>query len=597
MMEATTTILTSVCSRMDYLPGDDVVDEFIRLAYFSPNIAVDTETTGYEIRDGRGHAMGVSIAYNLAPNVVRSAYFPFRHKNGQNYDKIILDKVRRLIEDHPSVVMHNSKFDLVSLATLGINRTGKFYDTMLMAHMVDENVVSKALDYLGKYYLKDPGKEKMEALELFIKANGWSNVPAILMYSYACKDAELTLVLFHLLSSMMDAQDLFENNLWDIEQDFVRLLIKMEKRGVLIDTVLCEEQYDVGVDRMKELQSILKANPASPKDLEKLIIDDLGLPVVKRTPKGKPSFDKEAMRDYEEALELLGNDNLVAKQILEYRGWQKTTSSNYAAYLELLSPDGRLRPNYKIHGTRTGRLSCEKPNLQQIPRASDNPWNGRLKQAFVAKDGYTLFEADYSQLELRLAAAYANEKSLLDAFSDRERDVFSEMAENLGMQRTPTKTLTYTIQYGGGVNRLMHVFGLDESKARAIRENFYETYPGFRRMTNIASVKAKRQGYLKLWTGRRRHFSDPQAEAHKAFNSVIQGGAAEIMKRTMLRMNNIVDTEDCRMLLQVHDSIVFEVKDSEREKILPEIQIVMESVEPDFGVRFACDVHPWSKAS
>lgn len=598
-MTLATTVLVglSVCNRMDYMPTDKEMDEFLELAMYSPVLAIDTETTGYEIRDGRGHAMGISIAYKLAPTVIRSAYFPFRHKNGTNYDHVLLDRVRTLIEKHPAVVFHNAKFDLVSLATLGIRPSTLFYDTMIMAHMIDENLMSKALDYLAKYYLKDSGKEKIEALELFIKTQGWANVPILLMYSYACKDAELTLLLWDMFDQGFKEQGFYDAGLWDVEQDFIRLLIKMEGRGVKIDTVLSEEQYEYGTKRMAELIKSLGANPGSPKDLEKLLIDELNLPVFKRTPGGKPSFDKTAMGKYEEALKhILGGKSVIAESILEYRGWQKTTSSNYKAYLDLLSPDGRLRPNYKIHGTVTGRLSCEKPNLQQIPRSSDNPWNGHLKSAFIAKPGYTLFEADYSQLELRLASAYANENSLINAFATG-RDVFTEMAEELGMPRHDVKTLTYTIQYGGGINRLMEVFRMNEEDARMVRENFYAKYPGFRKTSNIAAVKARNKGYLKLWTGRRRHFSNPAEESHKAFNSVIQGGAAEIMKRTMIRMDKEVDSEDCRMLLQVHDSIVFEVKDTERELILPEIKRVMESVEPDFGVHFACDVHEWGKAS
>lgn len=574
--------------------GDDKVREFVEAAKYAQAIAVDTETTGYEIRDGRGHAMGVSIAYSLAPGIIQSSYFPFRHKNGFNYDRATLEIIKALIGAHPAVIFHNAKFDLVSLATLGMKREGLFYDTMIMAHMLNENLMSKALDYLAKVYLRDPGKEKAEALELFIQAVGWELVPSELMFDYACKDAELTLRLAELFLPMMTNQGLFDKDLWDVEQAFIRLLVKMESRGVLINTELSEEQYSVGISVMDQIQKSLKANPASPKDLEKLLIDDLGLPVLGRTPGGKPSFTKALMVQYEELLERVDDD--TAKQILTYRGWQKTTSSNYKAYLDLLSPDGRLRPNYKIHGTRTGRLSCEKPNLQQIPRSSSNPWNGSLKSAFIAQPGFTLYEADYSQLELRLASAYADEKSLLDAFANG-RDVFSEMAEELGMPRHDVKTLTYTIQYGGGINRISNVFRVTAEEADYLRSNFYDKYPGFRKMSKIASAKARNTGQLKYWSGRIRHFENPREEAHKAFNSVIQGGAAEIMKRTMIRMYDEVDSEDCRMLLQVHDSIVFEVNNDRKDEILPEIKRVMESVEPDFGVYFACDVHEWGKAA
>ena len=271
-----------------------------------------------------------------------------------------------------------------------------------------------------------------------------------------------------------------------------------------------------------------------------------------------------------------------------------TASGLICPYLELISPDGRLRPNYKIHGTVTGRMSCEKPNLQQIPRASDKEWNGELKQAFIPKYGYSLYEADYSQLELRLAAAYAKEEGLLQAFAEG-RDVFTEMSNQLGMARHDAKTMTYTIQYGGGINRLSQVFKISSERAGELRSNFYQTYPGFRAKTEAASRKAKSVGVLKYWSGRKRHFVDREAEAHKAFNSVIQGGAAEIMKHTMIRLFEEVDNNDCQMLLQVHDSIIFEIRTELLSTYVPLIKSVMEAVIPDFGVIFTCEINEWGK--
>jgi DNA polymerase-1 len=344
---------------------------------------------------------------------------------------------------------------------------------------------------------------------------------------------------------------------------------------------------------MAEITDILGLNPGSPTQLKKLLIDELGLPVVKTTKGGKASFDKFAMEQYEELLEQMGDSR--ASLILEYRGWQKTCSSNYKAYLELLSPDGRLRPNYKLHGTVTGRLSCEKPNLQQIPKVSEKPWNGSLKRAFIPREGYKLFEGDYSQIEFRLAAAYGREESLLAIFNDPTRDIFTEMAATLGMPRNSVKTLTYTIQFGGGVNRIKQVFGVTEQEARAMLDNYWNSYRGIYKVTQLAKSKAMRTGKVKLWSGRTRKFLYPEDEARKAFNSAIQGGAADIVKRAMVRLYNTVDNDDCQMLLQVHDSVVFEIREGTEDKYLPLIKETMEAVEPDFGVHFAVDVHEWGK--
>jgi DNA polymerase-1 len=338
-------------------------------------------------------------------------------------------------------------------------------------------------------------------------------------------------------------------------------------------------------------------NPSSRLDLEELLVNQLGLPVMGRTSKGKPSFDKNAMRSYDLMLETMGNENPTAKLVIEYRGYQKTTSSNYKPYLTLVGPDQRIRPNYKQHGTVTGRLSCALPNLQQIPRVSPNPWNGQLKAAFIGGERSSLWEADFSQLEFRLAASpfYGNERTLIEAFNDPARDVFSEMAEQLGMLRHDVKTLTYTILYGGGVGRVSKVFRLSQDDAASIRNRFLNTYKGIARVNRLAQVACRKNGYIKFWSGRRRHFKDPIEESYMAFNAAIQGGMAEIVKRTMIRIHDSIVDDDCRMLLQVNDSLVFEITNGEEDYYLPLIKEVMEDVNSlnDFGISFAVDIHRW----
>lgn len=573
--------------------------EFIRGAEMAPFLAVDTETNGEDIRDGRGFAIGLSISWGLPGSISRTDYFPFRHKNGNNLEHDILLQLKKLLESHACLVFHNAKFDLVSLETLGI-KIGyyqKFYDTMLMAHLIDENrpFSGKGLDSVSKYYLEDEGKRKSNDFIKAVENFGWGGVPSWLMAEYAAYDADMTRRLFDFLKPKFDAEGL--ENYWEYKRKFVHVIKRMESRGVRVDTKLCEFESTLGESQMQDILEILGYENMGPKALEDLLISKLELPVVKSSAKtGKPSFDKEAMAQYEEMLER--TDDSTAKYVLAYRGWQKSVSSNYRAYLELLSPDGRLRPNYKLHGTRTGRMSCEKPNLQQIPRVSEKPWNGKMKSAFIAAPGYKLWEADYGQLELRLATAYANERSLIDIFGD-DRDVFTEMAEELGMARHDTKTLVYTIQYGGGITRLSTVFGISADRATEIREDFYARYQGFRHISNVAQRTTQRKGKIKLWSGRYRHFLDRTNEAHKAFNSVIQGGAADIVERSMIRLYEELDNDECRMLLQVHDSVVFEIKEGMEEKYLPEIERIMTDVrtdnteQPTFGVRFKVDIHQW----
>lgn len=571
--------------------NDLLIDE----AFNAEVIAVDTEANGQDIRDGRGFAIGVSLAYRDGDGSLQSAYLPFRHRDDSgNLDKEYISKLRMLFNAAPTIVFHNAKFDLVSLGTLGITVPDRFYDTMLMAHMVNENWLSKGLDWLGWNLLRK-GKSGQDKVKTWAEAgNGWDAVPSRIMAPYAKQDAELTLELYEYLRPQFDKQGL--DSLWPIERRFIRLLIAMEARGVRVDIGKCNNYAQRGRYRMGDITLGLGLNPGSPTQLSTLLFDELGIEPNPEfaTPKGKPSLNKQAMAHYEEELERL--DNPLAKDVKEYRGWSKACAVAYEGYPALLSPDGRLRPNYKMHGTVTGRLSCAEPNLQQIPKVSDKEWDGALKSVFIPADGYELWEADYSQLELRLGAAYAQETGLIEEFSKPESDVFTRMAADLGFSRQDTKTLTYTLQYGGGIKRLSYVFKVSPERAQEIRDNYFNTYPGFKRIAQRAAAKARSKGQVKLWTGRIRHFEDPEGEAHKALNAVIQGGAAEIVKRTMLRVWDEIDDEDtCRMLLQVHDSIVFEIRSDKVAETLPRIKQTMEAVEPDFGVHFAVDIHPWGE--
>lgn len=558
----------------------------------APFLAVDTETNNQDLRDGRGHALGLSLAF-MCDGKLWSTYIPFRHYHGENAPFEFQQQVVSLIVNAKMIVFHNAKFDLESLRSLGIFYEGEFYDTMLMVHMINENFFNKGLDACSKFYLGAAGKDRSDTMDQFIKIAGWGMVPPELITEYAATDAELTYDLFTDRLVEFGIQELVP--LWPTEELFVRSLGNMERRGIRIDVPLCKQEAAKGEKRLAEIRKELGLNPGSTKDLEKLLIDKLGLPVMGRTPQGKPSFNKAAMESYELLLETMEAESDAARLVLEYRGWQKTVSSNYAAYLELLSPDGRLRPNFKIHGTRTGRLSCEKPNLQQIPRQSDKPWNGNLKAAFIPADGFRLLEADYSQIEFRIAAAYSKDQNLIDFFNSGA-DIFTSMANELHMQRQDVKTMTYLTLYGGGITKLMATLGVEEDEAAYLRNRYFLAYPGLKTVANKAANIARRQGYVKYWTGRRRHFDNPHEEAHKAFNSIIQGGAAEVVKRALIDCEAaFAGNPDVRLLLTVHDSLVFEVRDSMFDEVAQQVVSIMENPTgvPDFGVRFSVAYNEW----
>jgi len=571
------------------LMSEDEFRRFVAMMEKADVVTIDTEGTSLDVKRNPANyfTMGLAIAFRFG-GVLYSDYFAFRHKD-INCSSEWLDKFRQILPSK-MLVMHNSKHDISALSDLGI-RVNQFYDTLVLAHMVNENHFSYELNYLSQQYSGHP-KSMPEIMKLTIQVAGWEWIPAEQMRYYSANDAAITHELFEKLRDELVKQKMWD--LWPEQQEFIKVIDSMETRGVRIDQDLSFRELIKGQARMEEIKSELGLNPGSPKELAQLLLEELGLPIVGLTPAGKPCFDKKAMVEYDALLSQMEDSR--AGLVKEYRGWQKTTSSNYKPYLDLVSPDGRLRPNYKLHGTKTSRLSCEKPNLQQIPRVSTNEWNGKLKQAFIPGDGAKLFEADFSQLELRLAAAYANETKLLEVLADQERDIFSEMAADLKWPRQNVKTVTYLRLYGGGYSKIMSAFGVSESEAIGIRDEFSDKYRRLGAVSRQAAAKCKARGYVQLWTGRRRHFDNPEQQAHKAFNSVIQGGAAEVVKKAIIKLDREVCDDNCKMLLQIHDSVVFEIAEGFENKYQSLIQEVMNESEFDLNnVRFFTDWHEWGK--
>jgi len=581
------------------LKFDSIEAESIKvLDYLEDNpgsvIALDTEATGLRVA-GDDTCIGVSLAA-VINSVPMSHYFPFFHETGDNCSSATLLKLKEVLEGGGhTLVFCNVQFDVLSLNTIYINLDHtNFVDVPTVAHLINENKpYNKGLDSLAAFYLKDEGKIKDLAIDKE-KKTGWQNTTWQMMWEYAIRDAELTWRLWNLLEQLPQWKEL-PADLWPHKQELVRLLLSMKRHGVKIDVPLAQEYVQLGEAEMVRLRDALGTNPASPKQLKKLLIDELGLPIVKKSKlTNAPSFDKQAMLAYDSMLEELKSP--IATQIKEFRGWQKAVSAAYRPYLELLDSDGRLRCSYRLHGTATGRLSCAEPNLQQIPKASDKPWNGKVKDCFIPQPGWKLINADFSQLELRLATAYAGEEELKIVFNEG-RDIFTEMSKQLGMSRFDTKTLVYSMQYGAGEQRLMDAFSVTRDESKRIRQNYFDTYPNFRKLNERCASKVEQSGKIRMWSGRERHFEN-RNDAYKAMNSVIQGGAADIVERIMVRAFQELEGPECRILLQVHDSITFEVREPAVPQYTEKIRTLMEDVnavtgDVTFDVRFAVEVDSW----
>lgn len=577
-------------------------NELLQFLYEHPEaeLAVDTETTGLKVATGDSICIGISIA-TVIDGVGYAHYFPTAHSSFSSFNvsPSTVEKLGYVLTQQGRLLIFaNVIFDTLSLDTVGIHVDGvpELVDICSMAHFCDENYPkNKGVDSLSLYYLGESGKIKDPFVEKE-KKTGNQNITPEQMWDYAVMDAVSTWRVWDQLRQHPVWMAL-PDGLWPEKRKLIRVLIQMRRRGVAIDVETATAMERIGTKKMAELKAELGMNPASHKDMQALLIDTLGLPILKTSKKtAAPSFDKEVMEEYDLILERM--DRKEAVLIRDYRGWQKAVTASYRPFLELLDSDGRLRCSYKLHGTVTGRFSCSEPNLQQIPKASEKPWNGKVKECFIARPGYVLMEFDYSQLELRLGTAYANEEGLKQVFLEG-RDIFEEMSGELGFNRDDTKRFVYSTQYGASSPRIMHAFSVDKPTAVKMLRHYYNTYPKFKNLSDICKSRVEQNLKLKLWSGRYRHFAY-KSEGYKGMNSLIQGGAADIVERIMVRVFEEIDTEDeCEMLLQVHDSLTFEIREDLVDDYAPRIKEMMEDVQAvlpeggDFDVRFAVDAKVW----
>lgn len=583
----------------DLALSDFSYDIWVSLIQKAKLLGFDTETSGLLVYDQRDRMLGFSVAVKLEDGSFVGDYFPCNHivvEGGVDYN-LPKEAYRYLLSllSVKTLVMHNAIFDKTVAKNEGFN-FNKFIDTMKYDHLLDENYKTYGLDAVTERRLGYKGKDKSALFEMAKLAYGW-DMPAEYIYDYAKTDAVIALQTVY--SQVEVAKKNNENKLnayWsEIEAPSITALTWMRGWGVEIDTDICATEEGKGLAEKERITDFFGFNPGSPLGLKKLLIDELGLPEIISKKTGNRTFDKGAMERYELMLERQGNENNeIVKELLCYRGWTKSVSSYYQPYQKLLSPDGRLRPEYKPHGTKTGRWSCADPNLQQIPKETNKVWNGAIKNCLVSAGGFTGWEIDYSQLEFRLAASASHTESLLEIFADPSRDIFTEMSKVLGWERQVTKGFTYSTLYGAGIQRIMDAFGVNKNEAEELINHFYSLYPELRAASRYMSSEAARHGYTDIWSGRRRHFQFPKSENFKAFNSFIQGGAADIVKRVIIDCFAEVVNDDCKLLLQVHDSLWFEIREGMETHYLPKIMEVMSRPSAKFGVELTVDAHPWS---
>ncbi len=588
------------------LVTEDNIESMLKALQGANEVAVDTETTGLDVSNGRDYLMGLCLAISET----ESWYVPFRHKEN-NIDKRHFFRIMEILENK-DLDWHHRKFDMHSIRTMGydpLKFRGRQFDSMLMFHLWNEEFFSFQMDALAKVFLKD-AKAGSKEIHEFGKKVGWSNISAEVMEPYGCHDAVLTLKLKKFVWPKLYNQGL-QNVYLETEMPFTALLYEMEQKGVGVDLEFAKRKAEIGRGRMATIRRELKINPASPKDLKKVLLDTLNLPVIEHTSTcqqckngspvdyhdGNPSFNKRVMEEYDTILEAL--DNPIAKRIAEYRGWQKAVTSLYEPLIERTGPDNRIRTNFKQHGTVTGRLSASEPNLQQVPRGSDKPWNGNAKSSFTSgREGFVLIGWDYSQLELRLAASYGDETILLDEFKKPESDPFRVLCPMIFGKFTPefrheTKTFVYATAYGAGVKKIALQLGRTVLETEGLYNNYKNSIPGIMNISRRVIELIKERGYVQYWDGRRRHIKN-RSEAFKGWNSLCQGGGAQLVKKAMLRCREFCVDGECEIVLQVHDEITFIIRKDLIEKYQPLIEKAMTDW-PNMGVTLAVEGKAWNK--
>ena len=411
------------------------------------------------------YCLGISFATDT-----NHYYIPLNHQAIAGFEHENLQVPKDLFRNvQCPIVFHNAAFDLQVLRKEGIYVPSlNIWDTMLMSHYIDENVQGKeighSLESLAKRYLKDDKKVELSKTMRPI----WDQVPPYIMAMYAEADAYLTRDLYYILMEYMEKEwiDQWEN----YDREFMLLLVDIMKRGLPIDRELCQSLESQCLARMAQIRHELGFDPAKPSQLHPKLFDDpphgLGLIAPQLTPTGKPHVSQSY-------LESLGHP--VAALVLEYRRIAKQTQGYYTAYLGLSSRDyARLHPNFKQHGTTTGRLSCSDPNLQQIPREEYKDSN--VKEVFLPEPNKQLWEIDFSTIEYRLMAVYAQEPRLLETFRN-EGDFHQMIADDLGISRFAAKTVNYAMGYGAGVARLAEELKVPTKKAAEIHKRYRENLP------------------------------------------------------------------------------------------------------------------------
>ena len=558
----------------------------------APLFAFDTETTGLDYMQ----AQIVGVSFCIEPG--RGAYVPLAHNYAGAPEQLdrsrVLAALRPLLEDpaHAKVGAH-MKFDMHVLANHGITLRGQRYDTMLESYVLNSTATRHDMDSMAAKYLGINTIHFEDVAGKGAKQISFDQVSVETAAEYAAEDADVTLRLHLQLWPQLEAVPALARLYEDIEQPLVPVLQRMERGGVLIDPAMLRQQSFELAGRLAELGGEAKRvagqefNLESPRQLQQILFEKLQIPVLRKTPTGQPSTA-------EDVLEELAAEHALPRLILEYRALAKLRSTYTEKLPEQIDPTtGRVHTSYHQAVAATGRLSSTDPNLQNIPIRSLE--GRRIRQAFIAPPGQLLLAADYSQIELRIMAHLSGDEGLLRAFAadqDIHRataaEVFGVAPEHVSAdQRRSAKAINFGLIYGMSAFGLARQLGIERTAAAQYVELYFARYPGVRRYMDSTRERAKRDGYVETVFGRRLYLPEinsrnrqlQQYAERSAINAPMQGTAADIIKRAMLGVDAWCQQPGvaARLLMQVHDELVLEVREDFLHEATERVRTLMAS--------------------
>ena len=545
--------------------------------------AIDCETTALDPM--RARLVGISFAV-AEDEEVKAAYLPLAHDYEGAPQQLpvdtVLEALRPLLEQAPKAGQ-NLKYDWHVFRNAGVTLTPITHDTMLQSYVLNsterhglDELALKYLGYRTTHYTEVAGKGR--------KQINFAQVPIEQAAPYAAEDAELVLRLHQVLWPKLQQDDKLRRVYEEIEIPLEPVLARMEHTGVLLDAEQLKAYSKELEEKLKALEQQAWAlagepfNLNSTKQLQAVLFDKLGLPVLKKTPKGQPSTAESVLQ------ELAEQGHALPRLILQYRSLAKLKSTYTDALVRQINPDtGRVHTSYQQAVTATGRLSSTDPNLQNIPVRT--PEGRRIRQAFIAPQGAQILAADYSQIELRIMAHFSGDENLIRAFEQGLDIHRATAAEIFGVpveevtpdMRRHAKTVNFGLIYGMSAFGLAKQLEIDRKQAQAYIDTYFQRYPGVKRYMDEIREQARQQGYVETLMGRRLYLPDihsrnPQVRQYAeraAINAPLQGTAADIIKTAMIRLDAWLREDlpphalygDVRMIMQVHDELVFEVPD------------------------------------